>query len=895
MRTKFLILILLLKFNILLYSQDERKWEVYPDIFFSTGQLTSPIAFAIGTNIYCGGGLYGVNNLGGNSIEVYNILQKRIVTTIGTPYGNTAYAVTFTINGKGYVCMGSKLSPSERIVKQLWELDTASNIWTRKADFPGTLGGKTAAVSFVINNKAYIGTGVDSTTQQVSNDFWEYNPSLNQWTRKADFPGEARAYASGFSIGSKGYIGTGISGQSNPLSDFYEYDPSTNLWTRKADFPGKRYYAVGFSITGFGYIATGRDTTVSNPSLYQYNPISNSWLPKATYGPLVNGRAVTINDTAYVGLGQTSGGSSTNFDGLAAYKCYIPTITLLENACANNAASLTTTGPPDKSLITTYNWSNGIHNSIMQTTIGGNYNVNLITKYGCNVTSPNFTLVPINNCAGVVEVESDSVKNYFDDTITVTIRVKNADNMFSFFGKLNFESSKLKLLSSQTGNFLGNNIINSPPVITGNIIDFGLSKTNGQSGSFGNGILYTFKFKLIQFPFLIFDTINPTRSNTIFKITNELVNDANGDLRNIRLKPDTTVLRYSFKVWPGDLDNNKTVNVSDILPIGYFYNSTGSTRPNATLAWRGQYAGLWGYNNNTNFSDAYKVFADGNGNGIIDLGDQNSIGFNLGKIHARYKPEDYIERIVEENLVDVPLDVVITDTFIPRAQLPKNITVRINLGTSSQPFSSIYGIAFDLYYNPNFVDGNNITLDYSNNVFGTLNSDYIKIEDKNTQAGRIGIGLTRYNTTEISGSGKVVDVTFPIKLSGPSNYFRVVANPLSANNKAGVPTPIGSGIDSVRVDQLITSIKESSKNFTITKVYPNPTEDEITIKISSNLSAKVDVKIYDIEGNELFNKKSFFYRGDINETIKVDTFPKGNYIITFSSNNEIIATKFQIK
>ena len=139
MRTKFLILILLLKFNILLYSQDERKWEVYPDIFFSTGQLTSPIAFAIGTNIYCGGGLYGVNNLGGNSIEVYNILQKRIVTTIGTPYGNTAYAVTFTINGKGYVCMGSKLSPSERIVKQLWELDTASNIWTRKADFPGNL------------------------------------------------------------------------------------------------------------------------------------------------------------------------------------------------------------------------------------------------------------------------------------------------------------------------------------------------------------------------------------------------------------------------------------------------------------------------------------------------------------------------------------------------------------------------------------------------------------------------------------------------------------------------------------------------------------------------------------------------------------------------------------
>ena len=41
------------------------------------------------------------------------------------------------------------------------------------------------------------------------NDFWEYDPTTNTWTQKANFGGTPRDGAVGFSIGSKGYIGTG--------------------------------------------------------------------------------------------------------------------------------------------------------------------------------------------------------------------------------------------------------------------------------------------------------------------------------------------------------------------------------------------------------------------------------------------------------------------------------------------------------------------------------------------------------------------------------------------------------------------------------------------------------------------------------------------------------------
>src|SRR5438874_2713322 len=83
----------------------------------------------------------------------------------------------------------------------------------------------------------------------------------NTWTQKANFGGSARFGAVGFSIGIKGYIGTGINGSCCPfnvLKDIWEYDPTTDTWTQKADFGGGlRGWAVGFSIGDKGYVGTG--------------------------------------------------------------------------------------------------------------------------------------------------------------------------------------------------------------------------------------------------------------------------------------------------------------------------------------------------------------------------------------------------------------------------------------------------------------------------------------------------------------------------------------------------------------------------------------------------------------------------------------------------------------
>jgi hypothetical protein len=63
-------------------------------------------------------------------------------------------------------------------------------------------------------------------------EFWEYDPTANVWTRKADYVGQMQFDGKGFSIGNKGYFGF-----SSYSGEFREYDPVANNWTRKADFP----------------------------------------------------------------------------------------------------------------------------------------------------------------------------------------------------------------------------------------------------------------------------------------------------------------------------------------------------------------------------------------------------------------------------------------------------------------------------------------------------------------------------------------------------------------------------------------------------------------------------------------------------------------------------------
>lgn len=180
------------------------------------------------------------------------------------------------------------------------------------------------ATGFSIGTKGYIGTG-----QYYNNDFWEYNPSGDSWTKKADFPGSARSDAAGFSIGTKGYIGTGYDGNEyydaatdqihiGEKNDFYEYDASSDTWIKKADFPFSARDAVGFSIGSKGYIGTGFQSSYGNSyyfsGFYEYTPGTRTSVSPPTVttmsagqpGGIIFSTGATLNATVNANGGSTS-------------------------------------------------------------------------------------------------------------------------------------------------------------------------------------------------------------------------------------------------------------------------------------------------------------------------------------------------------------------------------------------------------------------------------------------------------------------------------------------------------------------------------------------------------------------------------------------------------------
>ena len=184
--------------------------------------------------------------------------------------------------------------------------------WAKES--PTVMLSRTEAVSFVINNTAYVGTGWDGLNTHY-NDFWKYDAVNDSWSQVASMPaGTERNSAVAFSVNGKGYVGTGYDGDLY-RNDFYQYDPVTDSWSQIASLPGTpRYEAVAFGIGNSGYVGTGFDGNYALKDFYQYDPSSDSWSSiefngNARYGAL----SWVYDDQAYVVTGVNSAVFQTDF------------------------------------------------------------------------------------------------------------------------------------------------------------------------------------------------------------------------------------------------------------------------------------------------------------------------------------------------------------------------------------------------------------------------------------------------------------------------------------------------------------------------------------------------------------------------------------------------------
>ena len=251
-------------------------------------------------------------NSGSSSTVLGNWVTKSVFNGV-----TRSEAVSFVLNDTAYV--GTGYDGNVRL-NDIWAYNAAGDYWEQKTDFPGTP--RSSAVAFGVGNYGYIGTGFDGINKL--NDMWQYNPVADTFIQKNNFGGTPRYDAVAFGILTKGYIATGFDG--NYLKDFWQYDPTSDSWSQINGYGGeKRLGAVAFVYNNKGYIVTGINNGVEENDFWSFDPSNNSFtalrdisnVSTETYDDIYtnivrdNAAAFIVGDKAYISTGESNGSLMT--------------------------------------------------------------------------------------------------------------------------------------------------------------------------------------------------------------------------------------------------------------------------------------------------------------------------------------------------------------------------------------------------------------------------------------------------------------------------------------------------------------------------------------------------------------------------------------------------------
>ena len=257
---------------------------------FEGDARSEAVSFTIGDYAYVSTG--STNSDRFNDLWEYNLARRYWIQKADLPGVARNSATAFSIGTKGYV--GTGYDGATRL-NDFWEYDQATNQWTQKANFAGS--GRYDAVGFALNGKGYISCGYDGNYLK---DLWEYTPGVTSadpgtWVQKASVGGSKRSAAMAFVVNDKAYI---CSGNNNGeiQKDLWMYDPVANEWTEKTKIYNysedesydddygtiPRQNGVTFSIGNYIYLTSGETGSITSVT-WQYDPANDNWVEKTAF------------------------------------------------------------------------------------------------------------------------------------------------------------------------------------------------------------------------------------------------------------------------------------------------------------------------------------------------------------------------------------------------------------------------------------------------------------------------------------------------------------------------------------------------------------------------------------------------------------------------------------
>jgi len=182
----------------------------------------------------------------------------------------TDHSYGFALNGMGYLVAGTK--SNNDVTDEFYQYDPATDAFTQLEDFPGAARG--FGIGDTWDGKAYFGFGFGN---DFLNDLWEYDPDAATWTELASCPCSERIHPAMIAHNGKIFVGLGGSNIGD-LNDWWIYDIASNTWTQGTDFPSlRRHHPYQFGIDNYIYVGFGHGGSNIFITWYRYDPDTDTW------------------------------------------------------------------------------------------------------------------------------------------------------------------------------------------------------------------------------------------------------------------------------------------------------------------------------------------------------------------------------------------------------------------------------------------------------------------------------------------------------------------------------------------------------------------------------------------------------------------------------------------
>jgi len=236
---------------------------------------------------------------------------------------------------------------------------------------------------------------------------------------------------------------------------------------------------------------------------------------------------------------------------------------------------------------------------------------------------------------------------------------------------------------------------------------------------------------------------------------------------------------------------------------------------------------------------------------------------------------------------------------LPHEKVASNTTVELPviLGTEESPVEGLYGIAFSLVLDTSVVSIFDIEVDFENSWLSKDGDPLLTLAEFNPETGKMDIAITKTNSNSIYGFGNIANLRVVILIEIEpekrfSKYFSVaIENVLISTKSDGYEYITNKGInmqsDKASVISSINSTQQLPQNI---QIYPTIANEVLHINTTSK-NEKMEVKIYDVIGNTIYQCNDFAHL----VTINTSNWSPGIYFVNFLMENNLYNKRILVK